>query len=107
MRAAYDAAAADWAVGPERVYTPLARALIGAAPVPVAGGLVLDLGAGTGVAGRAALAAGADPGGGRRPGRGHVGRPARRNARWRPTPRPCRSAIRSLTWSWPRSASTT
>ena len=59
VRAAYDAAAADWAGGPEQVYTPLARALVGAAPLPVAGGLVLDLGAGTGVAGRAALAAGA------------------------------------------------
>jgi ubiquinone/menaquinone biosynthesis C-methylase UbiE len=60
VREAYDAAAADWAEGPERVYTPLARALVGAAPVPVAGCRVLDLGAGTGVAGRAALAAGAD-----------------------------------------------
>ena len=50
----------DWAGGPEQVYTPLARALVGAAPLPVAGGRVLDLGAGTGVAGRAALAAGAD-----------------------------------------------
>jgi SAM-dependent methyltransferase len=60
VREAYDAAAADWAEGPEQVYTPLARALVGAAPVPVAGRRVLDLGAGTGVAGRAALAAGAD-----------------------------------------------
>jgi ubiquinone/menaquinone biosynthesis C-methylase UbiE len=60
VRAAYDAAAADWAGGPEQVYIPLARALVGAAPLPVAGGRILDLGAGTGVAGRAALAAGAD-----------------------------------------------
>ena len=60
VRAAYDAAAADWAGGPEQVYTPLARALVEAAPLPVAGGRVLDLGAGTGLAGRAALAAGAD-----------------------------------------------
>jgi ubiquinone/menaquinone biosynthesis C-methylase UbiE len=60
IRAAYDAVAADWAGGPEQVYTPLARALIGAAPFPVPGARVLDLGAGTGVAGRAALAAGAD-----------------------------------------------
>jgi SAM-dependent methyltransferase len=37
----------------------LARALVAQAPVPVAGQRVLDLGAGTGVAGRAALAAGA------------------------------------------------
>jgi ubiquinone/menaquinone biosynthesis C-methylase UbiE len=60
VRAAYDAAAADWAGGPEQVYVPLARALVAAAPVPVAGGRILDLGAGTGVAGRALLAAGAD-----------------------------------------------
>jgi ubiquinone/menaquinone biosynthesis C-methylase UbiE len=60
VREAYEAAAADWAGGPEQVYTPLARALVGAAPVPVAGRRVLDLGAGTGAAGRAALAAGAD-----------------------------------------------
>jgi SAM-dependent methyltransferase len=59
VRAAYDAAAADWAGGPERMYAPLARALVAAAPLPVAGGRVLDLGAGTGVVGRAALAAGA------------------------------------------------
>ena len=59
VRAAYDAAAADWAGGPEQVYAPLARALIRAAPLPVDGGRVLDLGAGTGVAGRAALGAGA------------------------------------------------
>jgi len=60
VRAAYDAAAADWAGGPERMYAPLARTLVAAAPLPVAGGRVLDLGAGTGVVGRAALAAGAD-----------------------------------------------
>jgi ubiquinone/menaquinone biosynthesis C-methylase UbiE len=59
VRAAYDAAAADWARGPERMYAPLARALVAAAPLPVAGGRVLDLGAGTGVVGRAALGAGA------------------------------------------------
>jgi len=59
LRAAYDAAAADWAGGPEQMYAPLARALVASAPVPLAGRQVLDLGAGTGVAGRAALAAGA------------------------------------------------
>jgi SAM-dependent methyltransferase len=59
LRAAYDAAAADWAGGPEQMYAPLARALVAATPVPLAGRRVLDLGAGTGAAGRAALAAGA------------------------------------------------
>ena len=41
------------------MYEQLARVLVAAAPVPLAGRLVLDLGAGAGVAGRAALAAGA------------------------------------------------
>jgi SAM-dependent methyltransferase len=41
------------------MYGPLARSLVAVAPVPLAGRLVLDLGAGTGVAGQAALAAGA------------------------------------------------
>jgi len=62
LRADYDAAAAGWAggqTGPGSMYEPLARSLVAAAPVPLAGSLVLDLGAGTGVAGRAALAAGA------------------------------------------------
>src|ERR1700693_860634 len=59
LRAGYDGAADDWAAGPGPMYAPLARALVAAAPVPLAGRLVLDLGAGVGVAGRAALAAGA------------------------------------------------
>ncbi|HEY1324021.1 MAG TPA: methyltransferase domain-containing protein [Streptosporangiaceae bacterium] len=59
LRADYDAAAADWARGPASMYALLARSLVAEAPVPLGGGLVLDLGAGTGVAGRAALAAGA------------------------------------------------
>jgi len=67
VRSAYEAAAAAWAEGPERVYASLARALLacvgaadgGAAGGGLAGGRVLDAGAGTGVAGRAALAAGA------------------------------------------------
>ena len=45
LRAAYEAAAGGWAAGPERVYAPLARALVLAAPVPVTGCRVLDLGA--------------------------------------------------------------
>ncbi len=61
ITAAYDASAGDWAGGPVQVYGPLATALVeaAAAVVPLAGSVVLDLGAGTGVAGRAALAAGA------------------------------------------------
>ena len=73
-RAAYEEAAALWAAGPERLYASLARALVACAvdvlteggPTAsrlagqrLAGLRVLDLGAGTGVAGRAALAAGA------------------------------------------------
>ena len=54
LRADYDAAADDWAGGPEAMYEALARSLVAAAPAPLAGRLVLDLGAGTGVAGRAA-----------------------------------------------------
>jgi SAM-dependent methyltransferase len=57
LRYAYDAAAPAWAHGAQRVYLPLAEALVDQAEV--AGRRVLDLGAGTGVAGRAALAAGA------------------------------------------------
>jgi ubiquinone/menaquinone biosynthesis C-methylase UbiE len=59
LRAGYDAAAQDWADGPGPLYERLARVLVAAAPVPLPGAAVLDLGAGPGVAGRAALAAGA------------------------------------------------
>ena len=59
VRAAYDAAAPLWADGPEQAYAALARELVAAADPRLAGGRVLDLGAGTGAAGRAALAAGA------------------------------------------------
>lgn len=59
MRVAYDQAASAWVDGAERVYAQFADTLVAAAPVPLAGAIVLDLGAGTGVAGRAALAAGA------------------------------------------------
>ena len=59
VRASYDAAAGGWAGGPGPMYDRLAAALVAAAPVPLAGCRVLDLGAGTGAAGRAALAAGA------------------------------------------------
>jgi len=59
VRAAYEAAPQSWAAGPEPVYAALARALATHVAPLLAGARVLDLGAGTGVAGRAALAAGA------------------------------------------------
>jgi SAM-dependent methyltransferase len=59
LRAGYDAAAPAWADGPGPMYARLAGALVAAAPVPLAGRRVLDLGAGAGVAGQAALDAGA------------------------------------------------
>ena len=59
MRGAYDASADAWAAGPEPVYAQLAEALVAASPVGLAGARVLDLGAGTGVASRAARGAGA------------------------------------------------
>jgi hypothetical protein len=78
MRAGYDAAAEAWADGPGQMYTQLARVLVASAPMPLAGRRVLDLGAGAGVAGQAALAQrgacrGTDP---RRPG------PPARRGRW-------------------------
>lgn len=57
-RTAYDSAAAGWDDGPGRMYADLADALLAAAG-PVTGQRVLDLGAGTGAAGRAAISAGA------------------------------------------------
>jgi len=59
VRAAYDAGADGWDAGPGLMYRDLARALVASSPVPVAGARVLDLGAGTGAASAAALAAGA------------------------------------------------
>lgn len=58
-RNAYALAAPAWAAGPERVYGPLASALLDHAPVPLDGALVLDVGAGTGALARAAAARGA------------------------------------------------
>jgi ubiquinone/menaquinone biosynthesis C-methylase UbiE len=58
---AYDATAAAWAVGPARVYDRLASVLVDRTPVPLAGRLVLDVGAGTGAAGRAVRRAGGHP----------------------------------------------
>ena len=55
---AYSAGAGAWAGGPAMVYGRLAELLVAFSPVPVAGRLVLDLGTGTGLASRAAQAAG-------------------------------------------------
>jgi SAM-dependent methyltransferase len=59
VRAAYEAAREAWASGPAPVYTALAGALAAHVAPLLAGARVLDLGAGTGAAGRAALAEGA------------------------------------------------
>lgn len=59
VRAAYDASAVSWRRGPEAVYARFAEAMLALAPQPLAGVSVLDVGAGTGVAARAALRRGA------------------------------------------------
>ena len=59
VRAAYEAASQSWVAGPEPVYAALAAALATHVAPMLIGARVLDLGAGTGVAGRAAVAAGA------------------------------------------------
>ena len=59
IRAAYEASATAWAEGPAAAYEAMADVLVAAAPRPLAGARVLDLGAGTGAASRAAVRAGA------------------------------------------------
>jgi SAM-dependent methyltransferase len=59
VRAGYEAATEAWAAGPAQVYAALSGALVAQVTPLLAGARVLDLGAGTGAAGRAALAAGA------------------------------------------------
>ena len=56
---AYDATGGAWSDGPDRVYDRLAGALVAESPVPLAGRLGLDVGAGTGAASLALVAAGA------------------------------------------------
>lgn len=56
---AYDRSASAWRRGPAALYAVLADALLDRAPVAVAGGAVLDAGAGSGVAGDAARSRGA------------------------------------------------
>lgn len=60
MREAYDASASAWAEGPAAAYEAMADVLVAAAPAPLNGARVLDLGAGTGAAARAARRAGSD-----------------------------------------------
>ena len=57
---AYTATGGAWQAGPGLIYDRLAEVLVGHVPGGVAGRRVLDVGAGTGAASRAALAAGAD-----------------------------------------------
>ena len=61
VRTAYDETAGAWAAGPERVYAALAEALVARSPVDLAGWVVLDIGAGTGVASRVLQRLGARP----------------------------------------------
>lgn len=55
----YSATGGLWERGPARIYDRLATVLVGCSRVPLAGRRVLDVGAGTGAASRAAFAAGA------------------------------------------------
>lgn len=57
--AAYSATGGRWERGPARIYDRLAAVLVGLSPVALDGRRVLDVGAGTGAASKAALAAGA------------------------------------------------
>ena len=47
---AYRGAASGWAQGASRVYAPIAEVLVGRSPISLQGAVVLDVGAGTGVA---------------------------------------------------------
>lgn len=57
MRAAYDAAGRAWQAGPDQLDADLSRALVAQAGRSIRGCRVLDLGAGTGAAGSAAITA--------------------------------------------------
>lgn len=58
VRDSYEAGAASWATGPEKVYLRLAESLVTLSPTPLEGRTALDLGAGTGVVSRVAVAHG-------------------------------------------------
>ena len=57
--ARYDGLAGEWDTSAAAVYGPLARRLVEASPVPLAGRRVADVGTGTGAAADVAVAAGA------------------------------------------------
>jgi SAM-dependent methyltransferase len=59
LAAAYSATGAAWQLGPALIYDRLAEVVVGRSPRPLHGCSVLDIGAGTGAAGRAAARAGA------------------------------------------------
>jgi ubiquinone/menaquinone biosynthesis C-methylase UbiE len=59
VAAAYDRTGAAWQAGPGRIYDRLAEVALDRCPVPLTGATVLDVGAGTGAATRAAIACGA------------------------------------------------
>jgi SAM-dependent methyltransferase len=58
---AYSATGVAWRNGPERVYQRLADVLVAQSPVPLAGQLVADVGAGTGAASRSITRVGGRP----------------------------------------------
>jgi SAM-dependent methyltransferase len=58
---AYSATGVAWRNGPERVYQRLADVLVAASPIPLAGQLVADVGAGTGAASRSIARVGGRP----------------------------------------------
>lgn len=60
LATAYGASGPAWQAGPGRIYEHLAEVLVDRSPVPLTGARVLDLGAGTGAASRAARRRGAD-----------------------------------------------
>jgi ubiquinone/menaquinone biosynthesis C-methylase UbiE len=57
--AAYSVTGGAWQDGPARIYDRLAEVLVARSPIPLDGCRVIDVGAGTGAATRAVLAAGA------------------------------------------------
>jgi ubiquinone/menaquinone biosynthesis C-methylase UbiE len=59
VASAYSATGGSWQEGPARIYDRLAEVLVARSPTPLHGCRVLDVGAGTGAASRAVLAAGA------------------------------------------------